>query len=86
MLLWYSAGYGWLGSCGSWYGRRRGSWGGKSEVRSDVEWFSQQYGTKVLSWSVAGGVFLSLVSNVGDLKPGITDFFPVGVDPKTTVD
>ena len=35
MSSWYSAaGYGWSGSCGSWYGRRRGSWGGKSEVRS----------------------------------------------------
>ena len=27
------------------YGRRRGSWGGKSEVRSDVEWFCQKCGT-----------------------------------------
>ena len=37
-------------------------------------------GTKVLSWNVAGGVFLSLVSllNVGTLKPGMTDFFRVG--------
>ena len=38
----------------------------------------QRCGTKVLSWNVAGGVFLSLVSNVGDLKPGMTDFFLVG--------
>ena len=36
---WYSAaGYGWSGSYGSWYGRRR-------EVRSDVEWFCQKCGT-----------------------------------------
>ena len=35
MSSWYSAaGYGWSGSYGSWYGRRRGSWGGKSEVRA----------------------------------------------------
>ena len=27
---------------------------------------------------MAGGVFLSLVSSVGDLKPGMTDFFHVG--------
>ena len=46
MSSWYSpAGYGWYGSYGSWYGRRRGSWGGKSEVRSDVEWFCQKCGT-----------------------------------------
>ena len=46
MSSWYSAaGYGWSGSYGSWYGRRRGSWGGKSEVRSDVEWFCQKCGT-----------------------------------------
>ena len=38
----------------------------------------QRCGTKVLSWNVAGGVFLSLVFNVGDLKPGMTDFFRVG--------
>ena len=46
MFSWYSpAEYGWYGSYGSWYGRRRGSWGGKSEVRSDVEWFCQKCGT-----------------------------------------
>ena len=46
MSSWYSAaGYGWSGSYGSLYGRRRGSWGGKSEVRSDVEWFCQKCGT-----------------------------------------
>ena len=46
MSSWYRpAGYGWYGSYGSWYGRRRGSWGGKSEVRSDVEWFCQKCGT-----------------------------------------
>ena len=38
----------------------------------------QRCGTKVLSWNVAGDVFLSLVSSVGDLKPGMTDFFHVG--------
>ena len=78
MLSWYSAGYGWEGSCGSWYGRRRGSWGGQSKVRSDDEWFCQMCGTKVLSWNVAGGMFLSLVSSVEDLKPGMTDFFHAG--------
>ena len=76
--LYNPAGYGWYGSYGSWYGRRRGSWGGKSEVRSDVEWFCQTCGTKVLSWNVAGVVFVSLVSSVEDLKPGMTDFFHVG--------
>ena len=46
MSEWYSAaGYGWSGSCGSWYGRRRGSLGGKSEVRSEVEWFCQKCGS-----------------------------------------
>ena len=46
MSSWYSAaGYGWYGPYGSWYGRRRGSWDGKSEVRSDVEWFCQKCGT-----------------------------------------
>ena len=29
-----------------WYGRRRGSWCGKSEVRSEVEWFCQKCGTE----------------------------------------
>ena len=66
-----------LGSYDSWYARRRGSWGGKSEVRFDVDWFCQKCGTKVLSGNVAGDVFLSLVSCVGDLKPGTTDFFYV---------
>ena len=81
MLSWYSAGYGWLGSYGSWYGSRSGRWLGNAE---DV-WFSvtcrmalQRCGTNVLSWNVAGDVFLSLASNVGDLKPGMTDFFHVG--------
>ena len=46
MSSWHSlAGYRWYGSYGSWYGRRRGSWGGKSEVRSDVEWFCHKCGT-----------------------------------------
>ena len=46
MSSWYSpAGHGWSGSYGCWNGRRRGSWGGKSEVRSDVEWFCQKCGT-----------------------------------------
>ena len=77
MLSWYSIGYGWLGSSGSWY-ERRGSWGGQSEERSDVEWFCWKCGTKVLRWNVAGGVFLSLISSVGDLNPGMTDFVHVG--------
>ena len=48
-------------------------------MRSVVEWFCQTCGTKVLSWNVAGDVFLSLVSgSVEDLKPGMTDFFHVG--------
>ena len=71
MLSWYSAGYGGLGSNGSWYGSRRGRWLGNAE---DV-WFCvtcrmalQRCGTKVLSWNVAGDVFLSLVSSVGDLE------------------
>ena len=38
----------------------------------------QRCGTKVLSWNVAGDVFFSLVSSVGDLKNGMTDFFHVG--------
>ena len=78
MLSWYSAGYGWLGSYGSWYGRRRGRWNGKSEIRSDVDWFCQTCGTKVLSWNAAGVVFVSLISSVEDLEPGLTDFFHVG--------
>ena len=46
MSSWYSAaGYGWSGPRGSWYGRRHGSWGGKSEVRSEVERFCQKCGT-----------------------------------------
>ena len=78
MLSWYTAGYGWLGSYGSWSGRRRGSWDGKSAVRSDVEWSRQQSGTKVLRWNVAGDVYLSLISSVGDQNPGMTDFLHVG--------
>ena len=42
-----AAGYGWSGSYGSWYGRRRGSWSGKSEVRFDVEWFCQMCSTGI---------------------------------------
>ena len=38
----------------------------------------QRCGTEVLSWNVAGDVFLSLISSVGDLKPGMTDFVHVG--------
>ena len=46
MSSWYNAAaYGWSGSYGSCYGRRRGSWGGESEVRSEVEWFCQKCGT-----------------------------------------
>ena len=36
---------GWSGSYGSWYGRRRGSLGGMSEVRSEVKWYCQKCGT-----------------------------------------
>ena len=82
MSSWYSAGYDWPVSCGRGYGRRRGCWSGNAE---DV-WFCEtcrmalrSYGTEVLRWNVAGGVFLSLISllNVGDVKPGMTDFFLV---------
>ena len=52
MFSWYSAGYGWSGSYGSWYGSGRGRWLGNAE---DV-WFCvtcrmalQRCGTKVLS-------------------------------------
>ena len=46
MSSWYNAvGYGWSGSYGTWYGRRRGSWGGKSEVRSEDERFCQKCST-----------------------------------------
>ena len=39
MSSWYTAvGHGWSGSYGSWNGRRRGSWGGRSEVRSEEHW------------------------------------------------
>ena len=79
MSSWYSAaGYGWLESYGSWYGRRRGRWNGKSEIHSDVEWFCLTGGTKVLSWNVAGVVFVLLISNGVDLEPGMTDCFHVG--------
>ena len=37
----------------------------------------RSFGTEVLRWNVAGGGFLSLISNVWDLKPGMTDFFLV---------
>ena len=89
MQSWYSAGYDWLGSCGSWYGRRRGSWNVKSEIRSDVDWFCLTGGTKVLSWIVAGVVFMSLISSVADLEPGMTDCLHVGeliLRPQTTDD
>ena len=52
---------------------------------AEVVWFCEMFrmalqrcGTKVLSWNVAGDMFLSLVYNVGDLKPGMTDFFHLG--------
>ena len=77
MSSWYSAGYDWPSSYGKRYGCRRGCWSGNAEV----VWFCetcrmalQRCGTKVLSWNVAGGVFLSLVSNVGDLKPELQTF------------
>ena len=78
VLSWCCAGSGSLGSYGSWYGRRRGRWNGKSEIHSDVEWFCLTGDTKVLSRNVAGFVFVSLISNVVDLEPGITDCFHVG--------
>ena len=86
MSSWYSAGYDWPEG----YGRRRGCWSGNAE---DV-WFYKtcrmalrNFGTEVLRWNVAGGGFFSLISNVGDMKPGIDRLFPCGrVDPKTTVD
>ena len=53
VLSWCCAGYGLLGSYGSWYGRRRDRWNGKSEIHSDVEWFCLTGATKVLSWNVA---------------------------------
>ena len=46
MSSWYSAaGYGWSVSYGSWYGRRSGSCGGKSKVRSEGEWFCHKCST-----------------------------------------
>ena len=46
MSSWYNAaGYGWSGPCGSWSARRRGSWLGRSEVRSEDEWFCQKCNT-----------------------------------------
>ena len=81
MSSWYSAGYDWPDSYGKGYGRRRGCWSGNAE---DV-WFCEtcrmalrSYGTEVLRWNLAGGVFLSLVSllNVGDLKYWNDRLFP----------
>ena len=87
MLSWYNAGYGWLGSYGSWSGRRRGSWDGKSEARSDVEWSRLQSGTKVLRWNVGWRCVL-----VADFwrcgpEPWNDRLSPCGrVDHETTVD
>ena len=78
VLSWCCAGYGSLGSYGSWYGRRRGRWNGMSEIHSDVDWFCLTGDTKVLCWNVAGFVFVSLISNVVNLEPGMTDCFHVG--------
>ena len=39
---------------------------------------ARRVATKVLSWIVAGVVFVSMASSVEDLKPGMTDFFHVG--------
>ena len=42
------------------------------------DWFCLTGGTKVLSWIVAGVVFMSLISSVADLEPGMTDCLHVG--------
>ena len=63
MFSWYSAaGSGWSGSYASWYGRRRGSWGGKSEVRSEDEWFCQKCSTGIW-WSRTDCRYCSNVTN-----------------------
>ena len=80
---WYRAGYGWPDPYGRGYGRGRGYWSG---IPQDV-WFCEtcrtvlrRNGAKVLSWNVAGEVFLSQtwMLKTGVLKLGMTDFFHVG--------
>ena len=79
---WYRAGYGWLDSYGSGYGRRRGCGG----ITEDV-WFCVtcrmvpcRCGVEVLSWKVSGNEFLSQSSLLKTevLKLGMTDFFHLG--------
>ena len=66
MLSWYSTGCGWLGSSGSWY-ERRGSWGGDSRKCAPMSNGSAgSMDTNSERGNVAGGGFLSLISNVGD--------------------
>ena len=81
MSPWYSAGYGWPSSCGKRYGRRRVCWSGFAENVWSCETCRvalRSFGTEVLRWNVAGGGFLSLISNMGDLEPGMADSFFVG--------
>ena len=79
---WYRAGYGWLDSYGSGYGRRRGCGG----IPEDV-WFCVtcrmvpcRCGVGVLSWNVSGNEFLSQSSllKTGVVKQGMTYFFHLG--------
>ena len=79
---WHRAGYGWLDSFGSGYGRRRGCGG----IPEDV-WFCVtcrmvpcRCGVEVLSWNVSGNEFLSQSSllETGVLKLEMTDFFHLG--------
>ena len=75
---WYRAGYGWLDSYGSGYGRRRGCGGIPEDVWFCVTWRMVlcRCGVEVLSWNVSGNEFLSQSSllKTGVLKLGMTDF------------
>ena len=72
LLSWSSAGYGWSGSYGSWYGRRRGRWSGNFEdlwfcetCRVDL-WRRGAFlvlNVKVLSWNVSGDLFFFFVAD-----------------------
>ena len=79
---WYRAGYGWLDSYGSGYGRRRGCGGIPEDVLFCVScrMVPCRCGVEVLSWNVSGNVFLWQTSlfKTGILKLGMTDFFHVG--------
>ena len=76
-VRWYRAGYGWLGSYGSEYGRRRGYGGIPEDVRFCVtcRMVPWRCGVEVLSWNVSGNEFLSQSSllKTGVLKLGMTD-------------